>query len=261
MMETKLLRSTGEAIQTIPRAMVIGDYYFVGTAAVSEPLLKRPFDFVLAGLGLLLSAWLWILISIVIIIEDGFPILIRQHRIGRGGGWFFSYKFRSMRRSALAERVNNQAKEDDPRITRVGRFLRNCALDELPQLINIMRGDMSFVGPRALLPNEIEVNGDARKIRIEDIPGYEQRITVRPGLTGIAQIFAPRDIMRRQKFKYDLLYIKKMGLFYDLRLIIISFLVTLGGCWEKRGTKISLLQRKNHQTNGCLTLTNNAQSL
>jgi len=122
-------------------------------------------------------------------------------------------------------------------MTRIGRFLRATALDEVPQLWNILKGDMSFVGPRALLPEEIEVNGDGELIPLEKIPGYEERHRVRPGLTGLAQIYASRDIPRSQKFKYDLLYIKKQSFWLDLKLIGLSFWITLRGKWEHRGRK------------------------
>ena len=102
-----------------------------------------------------------------------------------------------------------QATEHDPRVTRIGRFMRATAMDELPQLWNILRGDMSFVGPRALRPGEIEAGGDGRLDALEDVPGFEHRIKVRPGLTGLAQIYAPRDVPRRQKFRYDRLYVER----------------------------------------------------
>src|SRR6187200_1726945 len=93
-----------------------------------------------------------------------------------------------------------QASLHDPRITRVGRLMRATAMDELPQLWSIFRGDMSFVGPRALRPGEIEALGDGRHVALEDVPGFAERCAVPPGLTGIAQIYAPRDIVRRNKF-------------------------------------------------------------
>jgi lipopolysaccharide/colanic/teichoic acid biosynthesis glycosyltransferase len=130
-----------------------------------------------------------------------------------------------------------QATANDPRITRVGHWLRATAMDELPQLVNILRGDMSFVGPRALRPGEIEVQGDGRVERLEDVPGFERRCGVRPGLTGIAQIFAARDVPRRQKFRYDALYLRRQGLALDLRLIALSFWITFRGSWESRGKK------------------------
>jgi lipopolysaccharide/colanic/teichoic acid biosynthesis glycosyltransferase len=96
---------------------------------------------------------------------------------------------------------------------------------------------MSFVGPRALRPGEIEVRGDGRFERLEDVPGFEERCQVRPGLTGIAQIFAPRDVPRRQKFRYDRLYLRRQGLSLDLRLVLLSFWITFRGSWESRDRK------------------------
>jgi lipopolysaccharide/colanic/teichoic acid biosynthesis glycosyltransferase len=130
-----------------------------------------------------------------------------------------------------------QAAENDPRVTGVGHLLRATAMDELPQLWNIFRGDMSFVGPRALRPGEIEVNGSGELVPLEAVPGFERRCAVRPGLTGLAQIYAPRDAPRRQKFRYDHLYIRIQSFWLDLRLIGVSFWITARGTWEKRGRK------------------------
>jgi lipopolysaccharide/colanic/teichoic acid biosynthesis glycosyltransferase len=110
-------------------------------------------------------------------------------------------------------------------------------MDEMPQLWNIFRGDMSFVGPRALMPEEIEVNGFGQLVPLEKIPGYHERHSVTPGLTGVAQIYADRDIPRRYKFRYDLLYIQKQSFWLDLRLILLSFWITFRGTWEVRGSK------------------------
>jgi lipopolysaccharide/colanic/teichoic acid biosynthesis glycosyltransferase len=145
-------------------------------------------------------------------------------------------KFRSMVADAESGGPK-QADVHDPRITRVGRILRATAMDELPQLWNIFRGDMSFVGPRALRPEEIEVDGNGASVALDAIPGYLQRCTVPPGLTGIAQIYAPRDVSRRQKFRFDLLYIKRRSLMLDVRLILLSFWITARGTWEAREKK------------------------
>ena len=96
---------------------------------------------------------------------------------------------------------------------------------------------MSFVGPRALMPAEIEVNGRGEAVRMEAIPGYQARHRVSPGLTGLAQIYADRDIPRRHKFRYDLLYIRTRSFGLDLRLILLSFWITVHGPWERRGRK------------------------
>jgi len=96
---------------------------------------------------------------------------------------------------------------------------------------------MSFVGPRALLPEEIEVSGGGIRVPIEEIPGYEARHRVRPGLTGLAQVFAPRDIPRRHKFKLDLLYVRRQSFWLDLKLVAVSFWISFRGTWERRGAK------------------------
>ena len=110
-------------------------------------------------------------------------------------------------------------------------------MDELPQLVNIFRGDMSFVGPRALRPEEIDSAGDGVPLPLRAVPGFAERCAVPPGLTGIAQIYAPRDVSRRQKFRFDLLYVRRRSFVLDLRLILLSFWITLRGTWEKREKK------------------------
>jgi lipopolysaccharide/colanic/teichoic acid biosynthesis glycosyltransferase len=198
---------------------------------------KRLFDLPLAALGLLASGPLWPCVALAIKLNDGGPVFYGQHRVGKGGHQFKSWKFRSMIPDSDQHFGPLQARSGDSRVTRVGRILRAIALDELPQLWNIVKGDMSFVGPRALLPEEIEVYGGEELIPLEKIPGYEQRHRVRPGLTGLAQIYADRDIPRRYKFRYDLLYIKKQSFWLDLKLIVLSLWITSRGKWEYRGRK------------------------
>jgi len=202
------------------------------------PWSKRAFDVALSGAGLILSAPLWLLMAAAVKLEDGGPVFFSQDRVGEGGRLFRALKFRSMIPDAEAAVGPKQASADDPRITRVGRVLRATAMDELPQLWNIFRGDMSFVGPRALRPGEIENGGDGRHVAMEDIPGYAERHSVRPGLTGIAQVFAPRDVPRRHKFKYDRIYVANQSFGLDLWLMAVSFWITFRGRWEHRGRKI-----------------------
>jgi lipopolysaccharide/colanic/teichoic acid biosynthesis glycosyltransferase len=205
---------------------------------IKEPFLKRPFDMGLAGLGLLLSAPLWAVASLAIKLEDGGPVFFRQERWGRGKRPIRVYKFRTMVPNANPGGVTVQATEDDPRITLMGRILRATAFDEIPQLLNIWNGEMSFVGPRALPMNERQIRESSEKIPDEQIPGFEERLQVRPGLTGVAQIWAQRDIPRRHKFRYDLLYLKKQSFWFDLKLIVLSFWITFRGKWEVRGEKL-----------------------
>lgn len=199
--------------------------------------MKRAFDMALAGIGLLLSAPLWAALSAAIKLGDGGPIFFTQERVGIGGRPFTALKFRSMRPDAEATSGAVQATEHDPRVTRIGRWMRATAMDELPQLWNIFRGDMSFVGPRALRPGEIEPESGGVLTRLEDVPGFEHRIKVRPGLTGIAQVYAPRDLPRRSKFRYDRLYVEKGSFWLDVRLILLSFWISVQGTWEVRGRK------------------------
>jgi lipopolysaccharide/colanic/teichoic acid biosynthesis glycosyltransferase len=200
-------------------------------------MAKRALDVLLSLFGLAASSPLWLIFAAAIRLEDGGPVFYRQERVGQHGRVFGALKFRSMRPDAEATSGAIQSGEHDPRVTRVGRLMRATAMDELPQLWNILCGDMSFVGPRALRPGEIESAADGQVVRLEDIPGYEQRISVRPGLTGVAQIYAARDIPRRQKFRYDHLYIAKRSWTLDVRLILLSFWISLRGTWEARGRK------------------------
>lgn len=193
---------------------------------------KRIFDIALAGSGLVLSAPLWALFAAAIKLESPGPVFYTQPRVGEGGRVFEALKFRSMVQDAEAATGPVQATAHDPRVTKVGRVMRATAMDELPQLWNIFVGDMSFVGPRALRPREIEVDAAGVAVPIEDVPGFRQRCEVTPGLTGIAQIYARRDIPRRQKFRFDRLYIQRRSFGLDLRLIALSFWITFRGSWE-----------------------------
>lgn len=180
-----------------------------GVSQIHEPVFKRPFDLLLSGAGLLLSLPLWGLFALLIWLEDGSPIFFRQERIGRNGRMFIALKFRSMIKDP--GQVERQATKDDRRITRVGRLLRMTAMDELPQIWNIFLGDMSFVGPRSQPEKErVIVSGREEDVYIRQVPGYELRQLVRPGLTGITQLYAPREVLHRQKFRYDLIYVKRV---------------------------------------------------
>jgi lipopolysaccharide/colanic/teichoic acid biosynthesis glycosyltransferase len=207
------------------------------TALAPTPLSKRAFDVALSGVGLVLAIPVGLAAALAIKLQDGGPVFFSQERVGKGGVTFRSYKFRSMVKDADKKFGNVQAGEDDPRVTAVGGILRKTAMDELPQLWNILIGDMSFVGPRALAVEEKEIRGDGRSIRLEEIPGFSERHRVIPGLTGIAQIFAPRDIPRRQKFRYDRCYVRRQSFALDIKLILVSFWITFRGKWEVRGGK------------------------
>jgi len=194
-------------------------------------IFKRLFDIFLASIGFILSLPLWLIIAIAIKLEDGGPIFYSQERVGKDGKIFRILKFRSMIPDAEKNTGAVWASENDPRVTKVGRILRATAMDELPQLLNILKGDMSFVGPRPERPEFVEQF-------IKKFPNYKKRFTVKPGLTGIAQIYGQYDTPPQHKLKYDLLYIKKQSFLLDLKLILLSFYITLKGKWEHRGKKV-----------------------
>jgi lipopolysaccharide/colanic/teichoic acid biosynthesis glycosyltransferase len=195
---------------------------------------KRLVDLAFSGVGLVMLAPFWVFFALLIRLEDGGPIFFRDRRVGQGGREFDALKFRTMAPDVDAAFGPLQAREGDPRVTRVGRWLRATAMDELPQLWSIVTGDMSVVGPRALRPVEVEARAPgAGATQLADVPGAGRRLAVRPGLTGLAQIHAPRDLARRQKFRYDLLYVRRQSLRLDLWLILLSFWITLTGSWER----------------------------
>jgi lipopolysaccharide/colanic/teichoic acid biosynthesis glycosyltransferase len=204
---------------------------FQPKASPVDLALKRGFDVALSSIGLLISSSLWLLIAILVKREDGGPVFYTQTRTGRNGVPFRVLKFRSMVVDAERETGAVWAAQNDPRVTRIGRILRATAMDELPQLWNIFRGDMSFVGPRAERPDLV---GQF----VQDIPGYKDRFRVRPGLTGLAQVYGQYDTPARHKLKYDKLYIRRQSFCLDLKLILSSFLITFRGKWEYRGKKV-----------------------
>jgi lipopolysaccharide/colanic/teichoic acid biosynthesis glycosyltransferase len=195
-------------------------------------VLKRAFDIVVASAGLVVLSPVAFCIAAAVKLEDGGPIFFAQERVGRGGRIFRALKFRSMIPDAERQTGAVQASRDDPRVTRVGRWLRRTAFDELPQLWNIVRGDMSIVGPRPLRPGEIDTTRRGELLSLSAIPGYDQRHRIRPGLTGLAQVRAPRDAPRGHKFRYDLLYARRASLCLDVRLIGSSFWTTMRGGWQ-----------------------------
>ena len=190
--------------------------------------MKRFFDLILASLGILFFSPLGFFFALWVKREDGGPILYTQERWGKGGIKFKAYKFRTMVPRADQKWGLKPAEENDVRITRTGRFLRATAMDELPQLINIWKGEMSFVGPRALAVRELDPS----------VPDFSLRHQIRPGLTGPAQVYAPRDASLGEKFRYDLDYIRTWNFGKDLKLLFLSLGVSLRGRWESREKKV-----------------------
>lgn len=198
--------------------------------------LKRPFDVVVAFAGIAAFSPLWAICSLAVYLEDGGPVFFVQERCGKGGRIFRTLKFRTMTVPKAGEERVDVDLESDPRVTKVGRMLRATALDELPELVNILRGEMSFVGPRPL-PYRIEDEEKSRYKTLGEVPGYDMRSQVLPGLTGLAQIYAPKEADRRKKFRYDALYVRSVSFGLDLRLLLLSFWISAMGRWERRGKK------------------------
>ena len=198
--------------------------------------LKRPLDLlILATAHIFLFPVfliLWSVIPLLVLILDGSPVLYRQPRVGKGGKEFMAYKFRTMRIASSDEQWENWTANDDPRVTRLGRILRSTALDELPQVLNIAKGDISFVGPRPLVPEQVEKYSEAQ-------PRFLDRHRVSPGLTGLSQVYLPRHCPPSIRLKYDLHYAKKASLLLDIKLIFLSGSLTLTGKWgagRRKGT-------------------------
>lgn len=208
----------------------------VRARAIVASRAKRLFDIAFAGAGLLVTTPVWVVVPVLVTLDSRGPVFYRQSRSGLHGREFGIAKFRSMVVDAEREGPR-QAVTGDARVTRVGRWLRATAMDEVPQLWNILVGDMSVVGPRALRPGEIEAEGDGRDVRLEDVPGFATRASVRPGLTGVAQLYASRSLPRRQKFRYDRLYIRRQSFWVDIRLVLLSLWITVSGAWEQRGRR------------------------
>lgn len=193
--------------------------------------MRRAIDVLLALIGLALLSLPMLLAMLAIRLDDGSPSLFKQARYGRGGRVFTVCKLRTMHVQAS----DRPAATDDERITRVGRILRAIGLDEAPQLVNILLGHMSFVGPRALSVNELV---DGR--RYQELPGFDDRHRVRPGLTGPAAFFLPKDVNWDTKFAADISYAQHRRLGEDVRLIGVSVVVSLLGRWEHRSTKLAV---------------------
>jgi exopolysaccharide biosynthesis polyprenyl glycosylphosphotransferase len=182
--------------------------------------IKRIFDLSLAVVFLALTSILFLVVALLIKLDSRGPVFFRQERSGQDGQPFKILKFRTMQMDA--ENGPTWTSDNDPRITRVGRFIRKLRLDELPQLINILKGEMSFIGPRPLVPSEND----------NIMPYFNYRLLVKPGLTGWAQVMYPEGLSldsTAEKVKYDLYYIKNMGLLLDLAILLKTVRIVLFG--------------------------------
>jgi exopolysaccharide biosynthesis polyprenyl glycosylphosphotransferase len=190
-------------------------------APVAKPVYdasKRLFDTAISIACLIATAPVWALIGILIRLDSPGPIFFRQTRIGRNGRPFRMFKFRSMGMNAPKYGYHPQ-QADDPRITRVGRWLRRTSLDELPQLLNVIKGDMSLVGPRPEMPFIVENYNDEQR----------QRLSVIPGITGLWQLSADRAFLIHENLQYDMYYIRNRNFFIDVALLLHTAMFAMRG--------------------------------
>ena len=186
--------------------------------------MKRLFDVLLSGTGLVLSSPLWLLIALAVVAEDGRPVFFTQERVGRGGRRFRAFKFRSMVKNAeavlaarpdLMEEYKRTFKiANDPRIFPLGKFLRKTSLDELPQLWNVIRGEMSLVGPRPIVEKELEMYGDQKEIYL----------AMKPGCAGLWQCSGRSDTTYEERVLLDEQYYRGASLRNDLKILFMTFL-------------------------------------
>jgi lipopolysaccharide/colanic/teichoic acid biosynthesis glycosyltransferase len=174
--------------------------------------MKRLFDITLSGLALLCLSPVLVLVAVAVYVYDRGPIFYKQERVGRNGIHFSMYKFRSMRIDA--DRIGGYSTaHNDPRITRVGRFIRRTSLDELPQLCNVLLGDMSLVGPRPDVPKQRVLYSDQE---------WMERHTVRPGVTGLAQATLRSSGTEDERKALDLEYVRRRSLRFDCWIVLLT---------------------------------------
>ena len=205
-----------------PSWMVLGDGFRQGLLG---HIAKRMFDLVVSGTLLLLLLPLMLVTVVCIYLESGLPVLYRQERVGRNGRIFTLYKFRSMKTDAECNGTAQWARPNDDRITRVGRFIRTYRIDELPQIFNVFKGEMSFVGPRPERPVFVDQLS-------KQIPYYALRHSAMPGITGWAQVryaYGASVDDAIEKLQYDLYYVKNHSLFLDFLILFSTVAVVLSG--------------------------------
>lgn len=183
---------------------------------------KRIFDIIISIIGLIIGLPFLIVFGVAIKLEDMGPIFYKQERLSKNNKIFFVYKLRSMKIDAEKNGIQQWAQKNDTRITKTGRFIRKTRIDEIPQFLNILKGDMSLIGPR---PERPELTYKFN----EEIPRFMDRLLVKPGLTGLAQVNGGYDISPEEKLKWDLNYIENRSLLMDIKIILKTIIVVFTG--------------------------------
>ena len=175
--------------------------------------LKRIFDVVVSIIGLILLLPLFLIVAILIKIDSHSPIFFLQERIGKDGKSFYPFKFRTMIDGAINKGLGVTVSNDDKRITKMGKFLRKYGIDEFPQLINVLKGEMSLVGPRPTLRYQVEKYNDFEK----------KRLKAKPGLAGWALIHGRNSLTWEERIKYDVWYVENHSFWLDIKIIFLTF--------------------------------------
>ena len=188
--------------------------------------VKRASDILVSLLVATLGFLPMLVIAVLIKLDSEGPVIFKQERLGKDGKPFTMYKFRSMRLQTVEDEAKGWTVKNDPRVTGIGKFMRKTSIDELPQLINILKGDMSFVGPRPLIPQETEIRELREKYNV---------FSVRPGITGWAQVNGRNSITWEDKFRYDVWYVRNISFILDVKILF--------------KTAVTVLKRDNVYTN------------
>jgi lipopolysaccharide/colanic/teichoic acid biosynthesis glycosyltransferase len=196
-----------------------------------KKIIKRIIDIVLSSVAIIILSPFLVIIAILIKSDSKGPVFFIQERVGQDGKPFNFFKFRTMIDNAEKIGLKEGASEDDPRITKIGKFLREWTIDESPQFVNILKGDMSLVGPRPLSAYNSGTTPEMEKL-------WQKRITIKPGLVSIVDIKGRNLVPWQKRFEYDAWYIDHQSLWLDLKILVLGFFAVLGrkGVYGEGGT-------------------------
>lgn len=194
---------------------------------IIQKIIKKIIDFFVSLIGLIVLSPFFLLIAILIKLDSKGPVIFKQKRAGKNGKIFTMWKFRTMVEQSEKTEMNHNLSEGDLRITKVGRFLRKWTLDEFPQLVNVLRGEMSLVGPRPLPQYQVEKYNDFQK----------KKLSVKPGMVSLVDVKGRNLVPWDKRFEYDIWYIENWSLLLDLKILFLTPLVILSrkGVYGKKG--------------------------